>query len=189
MILSDTPLVSPAILEICEQVASSCGFRLVEARTQGKMKNLEVTIFCPQKALSINDCEQVSRKLYTQLEAQQPSWFALGPAIEVQSPGIDRRLKTQSDFKAFIGQTVEITLACKLFDLSDCFACRLTAFDGKSITVDELIPHSTTRQSARQNTVLPMGSTTIDLNQVNTVKLSSRKLSQETAHSHTAPAA
>jgi ribosome maturation factor RimP len=185
MILSDTPIVPPAILEICEQIVASLGFVLVEARTQGKSKNLEITIFHPQKVLSTDDCENVSRKLYAQLEAQQPSYSDLGMTIDVQSPGIDRRLKTHRDFEAFIGQTVEISLSSKLFDISDCFICRLAAFDGKSIVVDELTPQFLGKQRARQSVATPPSNNlSLDLNQVNTVKLS-----EQTLRNRTAPAA
>jgi ribosome maturation factor RimP len=162
------------MLEICQDVVASCGFKLVEARMQGKSKSLEVTIFNSQKDLSLDDCEHVSRKLEEQLESREPSYLNAGLMIEVQSPGTDRRLKSPREFEVFVGKTVEITLSSKMFDLTDSFTGRLSAFDGKSITVDELVPHLSTKQTKKNEistATLSQNKLTLDLSQVNTVKL------------------
>lgn len=203
MIVSEPPVVPLNILEICRRVIDSCGFTLVEARTawQEKSKILEVTIFHPFKSLSLDDCEQVSRKLDVELEKQALPFLDEGCRLEVQSPGIDRRLKTRRDFEVFTGKAIEIKLSKKLLGFSDSFVCRLTAFNGTSIMVDRLTSHTVPGRKAGKSaksakfvkpahsakstasnraatiggTVPPSGPMTISLDEINTVKLSGEK--------------
>lgn len=87
---------------------------LVNARfvNQGKRRVLEVTIHKPKNTVSLDDCEKVSRALDKKLDKLAKS--KEGPLVEgafvlqVQSPGIDRRLKTQKELKVFVGEHVEV---------------------------------------------------------------------------------
>jgi ribosome maturation factor RimP len=58
--------------------------------------------------VTIDDCEQASRDLAVMLDVEG---FAQGPyALEVSSPGLDRPLVEERDFRRAVGRRVSITL-------------------------------------------------------------------------------
>ena len=58
------------------------------------------------QAVTIDDCEKVTRQLQYVLQVQDIDYQRL----EVSSPGIDRLLRHEQDFERFAGQVVDITL-------------------------------------------------------------------------------
>ncbi|MDO4795812.1 MAG: ribosome maturation factor RimP [Brachymonas sp.] len=59
-----------------------------------------------EQAVTIEDCEKVTRQLQYALQVQDIDYQRL----EVSSPGIDRLLRNEQDFERFAGQVVDITL-------------------------------------------------------------------------------
>lgn len=59
-----------------------------------------------EQAVTIEDCEKVSRQLQYVLQVQDFDYQRL----EVSSPGIDRLLRNGQDFERFAGQVVDVTL-------------------------------------------------------------------------------
>ena len=59
-------------------------------------------------AVSINDCEEVSRKLSDMLDESDP--ISEVYMLEVTSPGLDRPLKKEEDFERFRGHCIDIGL-------------------------------------------------------------------------------
>ena len=100
-----------ALQDIVEQTVTGLGYDLVEVeRSAGGL--LRVTIdqkWEPGSAarpVNVEDCERVTRQLQYVLEVEEIDYKRL----EVSSPGIDRPLRTQSDFERFAGEVVDITL-------------------------------------------------------------------------------
>ena len=60
----------------------------------------------PSEAVTVEDCEQVTRQLQYALEVEGLDYARL----EVSSPGLDRPLKSEADFRRFMGQQVHVTL-------------------------------------------------------------------------------
>lgn len=60
----------------------------------------------PGDAVTVEDCEQVTRQLQYVLEVEGLDYARL----EVSSPGLDRPLKTEADYRRFAGQPVHVTL-------------------------------------------------------------------------------
>ncbi len=60
----------------------------------------------PQAQLTVEDCEKVTRQLQFALEVDGVDYRRL----EVSSPGIDRPLRSESDFGRFVGEVIDITL-------------------------------------------------------------------------------
>ena len=56
--------------------------------------------------VTVDDCEQVTRQLQYALEVDTVAYSRL----EVSSPGLDRPLRTESDYERFAGQEVSLTL-------------------------------------------------------------------------------
>ena len=59
-----------------------------------------------QPAITVDDCEKVTRQLQHVLEVEGGSYERL----EVSSPGLDRPLKKSADYARFAGQQIELTL-------------------------------------------------------------------------------
>jgi ribosome maturation factor RimP len=125
------------IAQLAQTVAEPLGLSIVDVRfgQQGKRRTLEVTIHRPKGAVGLDDCEQVSRALETLLDETA---LAKGPIVEgaylleVQSPGIDRQLKSEREFRAFIGQRVLVQSKKAVADLGSKFTANLVAWsDGK----------------------------------------------------------
>jgi ribosome maturation factor RimP len=75
----------------------------------GKRAILRVTIDSSQ-GVTIGDCERVSNELSILLDVE--NFLSGNPyTLEVSSPGIDRKLKTERDFKRTIGRVVIMQMA------------------------------------------------------------------------------
>src|SRR5882762_8730861 len=98
------------VAAIAEPVLAGLGFRLVRVRVSG-LSGCTVQIMAerPDRTMTIEDCETVSRTLSPVLDVADPIDRAY--RLEISSPGIDRPLVRQSDFERFAGQSVKIEMA------------------------------------------------------------------------------
>ncbi|HIN65287.1 MAG TPA: ribosome maturation factor RimP, partial [Candidatus Obscuribacterales bacterium] len=92
------------VTALAEKIAAPLGFQVVDVRLtqQGRRKSVEVTIFSHTKAVGLSDCEVISRQLGELLEPQsngKPAIIEGSYYLEVQSPGIERELKTPREFQ------------------------------------------------------------------------------------------
>jgi ribosome maturation factor RimP len=94
-----------------EQTVTGLGFDLVDLeRSVGGL--LRVTIDLPwlptepERFVTVEDCEVVTRQLQFLLEVENVEYTRL----EVGSPGIDRPLRHERDFERFLGAVIDITL-------------------------------------------------------------------------------
>lgn len=100
------------VSQAADEVAQGFGFALVDAKIgqQGRKTCLEIAIYNPKGRIGLSDCENVSRELEKKLEAVEDMVALLhGPyLLDVSSPGIDRVLKSEREFKVFAGSQVEV---------------------------------------------------------------------------------
>jgi ribosome maturation factor RimP len=133
-----------SVRQLAEEVAAPMGHAVVETKfgQNGRQRTLEVTIFNKIRPISHNDCEQVSAQLRTKLEDNSNS-IELGPfLLEVQSPGIDRRLKTQREFEIFSGQKIEVQTKEKINDLGHNFTGVLLGLNNGQVRISHPQPVS-----------------------------------------------
>lgn len=89
-----------------EATVQGMGYQFVEATWAGAGL-LRVTIdHADASAVTVEDCERVSRQLQYALEVEGLDYKRL----EVSSPGLDRLLRTPEDFRRFAGQAVDVKL-------------------------------------------------------------------------------
>jgi Uncharacterized protein conserved in bacteria len=95
-------------------------------------------------SITIDDCEAVTRQLQYVLEVEGVSYERL----EVSSPGLDRPLKKEADYRRFAGQEVELSLKLPfkgrkryrgLLEAGEGAGWRLVFNDGK---VDQVLDFS-----------------------------------------------
>jgi len=77
--------------------------------------------------ITVDDCEQVTRQLQYVLEVEGCDYARL----EVSSPGLDRPLKSEADYRRFVGHEVDLTLKLPLAGRKK-FRGILQAQDGES---------------------------------------------------------
>lgn len=94
-----------------EQTVTGLGFDLVDLeRSAGGL--LRVTIDWPwvageaERFVTVEDCERITRQLQLLLEVEGVEYKRL----EVGSPGIDRPLRTETDYQRFEGEVIDLTL-------------------------------------------------------------------------------
>lgn len=104
--------ITDIVREMAEPVVKeeNCALFDVEYKKEGTDFVLRVLIEKenPDEYISINECENVSRKLSDILDEKDP--IANAYMLEVSSPGIDRPLRNESDFEKFNGRSIDIGL-------------------------------------------------------------------------------
>jgi len=113
------------IREAAERIARSEGLEVVDVEWKiGKQRFLRVyvdrllpspaeaiegaEVVDPYPKISHADCERVSQQLSVILDVEE---LVPGPGyiLEISSPGMDRALKTEADFRRFVGRLAKIS--------------------------------------------------------------------------------
>ncbi len=125
------------VKQICEEkfrpVVENMGFELVDVSYE-KENGAMSLIFTIDKdeGVTIDDCEQVSKVLNPLLDELNPT-DDKPYTLVVSSPGLDRPLKSDRDFKRNLGKEVGVTLFAKL-DGRKNFEAILQDFTDKTVT-------------------------------------------------------
>jgi ribosome maturation factor RimP len=143
------------LIAIAEEVTASLGLIRVDTRfaQQGKRKSLRITIYRPNGQISIEDCEQVSRHLNEILDDRDPPVIHGSYVLEVESPGLDRQLKTEREFSVFSGQRVSVQSQEKLDGLGSHFVGTLKGLDNGKITLTDLHPVLTASKKRKKDSI------------------------------------
>lgn len=111
------PALQERIREIADRVARSEGLELVEVDLLGGGKNrvLRITIDkehseIPGQGVTLEDCENVSQQVGTILDVEDVIPGSAGYSLEVTSPGVERKLLKENDFRRFSGHKAKIVL-------------------------------------------------------------------------------
>jgi ribosome maturation factor RimP len=108
------PAQTPGWTSAVERTVTGLGYDLVDVERVGGGL-LRVTIdrvpghvytTGESEFVLVEDCEAVTRQLQYVLEVENADYSRL----EVSSPGLDRPLRGERDFRRFVGEQVEITL-------------------------------------------------------------------------------
>lgn len=91
---------------LLESTLSGLGYELVELEMSNRGKMLRVFIDSP-KGIKIEDCSLVSEHLSRVLAVELDYDY---DRLEISSPGLDRPLRKEADFKRFVGEKAQIKL-------------------------------------------------------------------------------
>lgn len=101
--------IETTVEEIVEKITEPLGFEIVDVEYVKEAGEYYLRIYLDKEGgISLDDCEQVSRKLSEQLDKEDP--ISENYFLEVSSPGLDRPLKKEKDFIRYQGRDVEIKL-------------------------------------------------------------------------------
>ncbi len=105
---NQNPVVQ-AVTALIEPVVDDLGYELVEVQFNREQHGqiLRIVIY-HASGIGIDDCTRVSREVAHLLEVEDPIDQAF--RLEVTSPGLDWRLRTERDFVRFKGKKVRIVL-------------------------------------------------------------------------------
>jgi ribosome maturation factor RimP len=108
-VITDSGLAQ-RIGRVAEPVLREFGLRLVRVKiSAGPGGTVQIMAERPDGTMSIEDCERASTDLSPTLDAED--LFAQAYRLEVSSPGIDRPLVRESDFRRAIGFEARIEMA------------------------------------------------------------------------------
>lgn len=101
--------IEEIITEIANPIADRYSFELVDVEFLKEGSNWYLRIYIDKPGgITIDDCQVVSEEISEILDEKDPipqSYF-----LEVSSPGLERPIKKESDFKKFEGELVEVKL-------------------------------------------------------------------------------
>ncbi|MGB8326544.1 MAG: ribosome maturation factor RimP [Steroidobacteraceae bacterium] len=110
-----TTTLQERLTELVEPRLTQLGYELVELEFAPGRQQATLRIFIdrlgvqgPGDGVGLADCERVSHELSELLDAADPIPSAY--ALEVSSPGFDRRLRTRTHFERFVGARVHVEL-------------------------------------------------------------------------------
>lgn len=92
-------------------IARSMGLETVDVKVAGEAQRtvLRVLIDRPEGGITVEECAKVSEALSRQLDLYD--FFPHAYTLEVSSPGLDRPLRTDAEFRRFAGRRAELMTA------------------------------------------------------------------------------
>jgi len=123
---------------ICEEkivpLIEEVGYEVVEVEYVKKSDGMNLTFYIDsENGVQIEDCEKVSRLVDEVIDEINPT-DDQPYILSVSSPGIDRPLKTERDFRRNLNKEIKVTLFAKV-DGKKEFVGELTAFDDQQFTI------------------------------------------------------
>ena len=101
------------ITELAKKTASSLAMEvvLVEIRNEGGRATLRIYIDQPA-GITLEDCERFSRRFSTAMDVEDFVSFAY--VLEISSPGVNRPLTREADFKRFLRENARVRTRCPI---------------------------------------------------------------------------
>ena len=129
------------IRAIAERVARSHGLEVWDIVSRRETTGQIVRVFIDrpgpaataEESVSIEDCEQVSHEIGTILDVEDPLPFAY--TLEVSSPGLDRPLRGEQDYRRFAGRLVKIVVG-EAVDNQTAFEGRLRGVEDGTVLLE-----------------------------------------------------
>jgi ribosome maturation factor RimP len=125
--------VASRITELAEPLLASLGMELVEVEYRREGREMVLRLFIDREGgVNLDDCASVSREVSALLDVED---FIQGHYnLEVSSPGLNRPLKKESDYRRYQGRLVKV----RTFELlADDAGNRRKTFTGELLGLEE----------------------------------------------------
>jgi ribosome maturation factor RimP len=128
--------------EAAQRVASSHGLEIFDLQFRresiGWVLRVVVDRPGPEAAVGIEDCQRVSHDLSVLLDVEEDLTAGLNQAytLEVSSPGLDRPLRGEADYRRFVGRLAKIVTRAPI-DGQSHFAGRLAGVEEGHVLLTE----------------------------------------------------
>lgn len=129
--------ITDKLIPLIENTAMRYGVIPLEVDFSKENGKWFLRIFLYKKeGVTLDDCENVSRSLNPFLDELIPMKFYL----EVSSPGLDRKLKSDKEYIVFQGKTIDLKLKSLIEGTDEKhFLCKIVDFDPeKGLTVQNI---------------------------------------------------
>jgi ribosome maturation factor RimP len=125
--------VASRITELAEPLLASLGMELVEVEYRREGREMVLRLYIDREGgVTLDDCAAASRELSALLDVEDfiPGHYSL----EVSSPGLNRPLKKESDYRKYQGRLVKV----RTFELlADDAGNRRKTFTGELLGLEE----------------------------------------------------
>lgn len=127
------PQVREEIVRAAESAAEERGYEIVEVEITKKQPTRVIVTVFRKKGVNIDDCAEISRAINDSIDDDliQGQY-----TLEVQSPGLDRPIRTKDDYRRNLGNKVEVHLYKKVNDKKD-FIGILTDYGDETVDIRE----------------------------------------------------
>jgi ribosome maturation factor RimP len=134
------PVDLQKITEVVTPVVEGQGYELVDVEWKHENGQWVLRVFIDRRPgatdpnVSVDDCANVSHELSAALDVSD----VISPAysLEVSSPGLNRPLKKEADFRRFVGQKARIRTRRPIGENRRNFSGRLVAVDAGKVQID-----------------------------------------------------
>jgi ribosome maturation factor RimP len=97
-----------AVKAVADRVAAGRGFELVDVELKRQPGGTLVRLYVDKPGgIGLDDLQSVSEEVSAILDVEDP--IASAYTLEVSSPGLDRPLKSEADYKRFVGSLVKVS--------------------------------------------------------------------------------
>jgi ribosome maturation factor RimP len=125
--------VARVVRAVAQRVTADRGYELVDVEIKSGKGGRLVRLFVDKEGgIGLSELETVSHEVSAILDAEDP--IEGHYTLEVSSPGLDRPLKDEKDFRRFLGKLVRIS-SYELVEGRRHWTGRLTAVEDGSVTV------------------------------------------------------
>ncbi|AGX03905.1 hypothetical protein B14911_00370 [Bacillus sp. NRRL B-14911] len=126
--------VTETVEELVTPIVDELNLELVDIEYVKEGKEWFLRVFIDkEQGVDIEECGLVSERLSEKLDELDP--IPYNYFLEVSSPGAERPLKKEKDYKSAIGKNVLIK-TYEPIDGEKTFEGKLTQFDGETVTVE-----------------------------------------------------
>jgi ribosome maturation factor RimP len=124
-----------ALSDMLSPVVEAAGVSLyeIELVREGGERILRLYIDKPDGGIDLADCERVSHAAEAILDANDPIPHAY--ALEVSSPGIERKLSRPAHYTRYVGQDIRLRLYAPVENRRN-FRGKLTSYENEIITLE-----------------------------------------------------
>jgi ribosome maturation factor RimP len=121
------------VRSVAERVTSGRGFELVDVEVKRERGGHFVRLYVDKEGgIGLDELQSVSEEVSAILDAEDPIESTY--TLEVSSPGLDRPLRTEAEYRRFLGRLVKIS-SYEPVDGRRHWTGRLQAVDGGVVTV------------------------------------------------------
>ena len=126
--------VSEQVMALVQPIAESFGLEVIEVLYEQKYDGMNLTIVIDKEnGVTIDDCEKLHRAIDGPLDELDP--IDTSYILNVSSPGIDRPLKTERDYRRNLNKKISVKLYTPMENKKN-YEGVLIAFDDETFTVE-----------------------------------------------------
>lgn len=128
--------VSEQVLALVEPIAESFGLEVLEVTYEKRFDGMNLTVVIDKDGgVTIDDCERLHRAIDGPLDEFDP--IEESYTLNVSSPGLDRPLKTERDYKRNLHKKISVKLY-KPLNGKKSYEGILTEYDEDTFSVETL---------------------------------------------------